>query len=293
MLPGMPPPIPELPGVEHRYELVDGLRLHYAEAGPPDGEVVLLQHGWPQHCWMWRDLIGPLSDRFRVIAPDLRGHGWSQKPAADYRKDALMRDLLGLLDNLEIERVRWVGHDWGAYTGMLAALRHPERLERFVALSIPHPWQKSRSVFDIASSAWYQVVLSAPVVGKLAIGRLGFPRLVLTAAREKGTYTDEELETYMAVIREPDAVEASMRMYRHFLLHELIPAATGGFKEERLSVPTRWIVGEKDRVSGSADDGYRDHADDMTLEKLSGVGHFVPEEVPDLVHERVLDFLAR
>jgi pimeloyl-ACP methyl ester carboxylesterase len=293
MLPGMPPPIPELPGVEHRYELVEGLRLHYAEAGPPDGEVVLLQHGWPQHWWMWRDLIGPLSDRFRVIAPDLRGHGWSQKPAADYRKDALMRDLLGLLDNLEIERVRWVGHDWGAYTGMLAALRHPERLERFVAFSIPHPWQQSRSVFDIASSAWYQVVLSAPVVGKLAIGRLGFPRLVLTAAREKGTYTDEELETYMAVIREPDAVEASMRMYRHFLLHELIPAATGGFKEERLSVPTRWIVGEKDRVSGSADDGYRDHADDMTLEKLSGVGHFVPEEVPDLVHERVLDFLAR
>jgi pimeloyl-ACP methyl ester carboxylesterase len=268
------------------------VKLHYAEAGAPDGDVVLLQHGWPQHWWMWRDLIGPLSDRFRVIAPDLRGHGWSQKPAADYRKDALMRDLIGLLDKLEIERVRWVGHDWGAYTGMLAALRHPERLERFVALSIPHPWQKSRSVFDIASSAWYQVVLAAPVLGKLAIGRLGFPRLVLTGAREKGSYTDEELETYMAVLREPDAVEASMRMYRHFLLHELVPAASGGFKEERLTVPTRWIVGEKDRVSGAADDGYRDHADDMTLEKLSGVGHFVPEEVPDLVRERVLDFLA-
>jgi pimeloyl-ACP methyl ester carboxylesterase len=284
--------MPELPGVEHRYELVDGVRLHYAEAGPPDGDVVLLQHGWPQHWWMWRELIGPLSDRFRVIAPDLRGHGWSQKPAGDYRKDALMRDLLGLLDKLEIERVHWVGHDWGAYTGMLAALRHPERLERFVALSIPHPWQQSRSVFEIAGSAWYQVVLSAPLLGKLAIGRLGFPRLVLTGAREKGAYTDEELETYMAVIREPDAVEASMRMYRHFLLHELIPAVSGGFKEERLTVPTRWIVGEKDRVSGSADDGYRDHADDMTLEKLSGVGHFVPEEVPDLVRERVLDFLA-
>jgi pimeloyl-ACP methyl ester carboxylesterase len=293
MLPGMAPPMPELPGVEHRYELVDGIRLHYAEAGPPDGEVVLLQHGWPQHWWLWRDLIGPLSDRFRVIAPDLRGHGWSQKPAGDYRKDALMRDLLGLLDNLEIERVSWVGHDWGAYTGMLAALRHPERLERFVALSIPHPWQQSRSALDVASSAWYQVVLAAPLVGKLAIGRLGFPRLVLTAAREKGSYTDEELETYMAVIREPDAVEASMRMYRHFLLHELVPAASGGFKEERLTVPTRWIVGEKDRVSGGADEGYRDHADDMTLEKLSGVGHFVPEEVPDLVRERVLDFLAR
>jgi pimeloyl-ACP methyl ester carboxylesterase len=86
-------------------------------AGPPDGEVVLLQHGWPQHWWMWRDLIGPLSDRFRVIAPDLRGHGWSEKPAGDYRKDVLMRDIVGLLDKLEIERVSWVGHDWGPTRG--------------------------------------------------------------------------------------------------------------------------------------------------------------------------------
>ena len=291
MLPGVAPPMPQLAGVEHHYELVDGVRLHYAEAGPPSGEVVLLQHGWPQHWWMWRDLIGPLSDRFRVIAPDLRGHGWSQKPAGDYRKDALMRDLLGLLDKLGIERVRWVGHDWGAYTGMLAALRHPERIERFVCMSIPHPWQKERGVVETASSAWYQLILAAPILGKLAIGRLGFPRVVLTKARVKGSYSDEELETYMSVLRQPDATEASMRMYRHFLLHELIPAATGGFKEERLTVPTRWIVGEKDRVSGNADDGYRDHADDMTLEQVQGVGHFLPEEVPDLVRERVLEFL--
>jgi pimeloyl-ACP methyl ester carboxylesterase len=283
--------MPQLAGVEHRYELIDGVRLHYAEAGPPSGDVVLLQHGWPQHWWMWRDLIGPLSDRFRVIAPDLRGHGWSQKPAGDYRKDALMRDLLGLLDKLGIERVRWVGHDWGAYTGMLAALRHPERIERFVCMSIPHPWQKERGALETASSAWYQLILAAPILGKLAIGRLGFPRVVLTKARVKGSYTDEELETYMSVLRQPDATEASMRMYRHFLLHELIPAATGGFKEERLTVPTRWIVGEKDRVSGNADDGYRDHADDMTLEQVQGVGHFLPEEVPDLVRERVLEFL--
>ena len=284
--------MPQVTGVEHRYELVDGVRLHYAEAGPRDGDVVLLQHGWPQHWWLWRDLIGPLSDRFRVIAPDLRGHGWSQKPAADYRKDALMRDLLGLLDRLEIERVRWVGHDCGAYTGMLAALRHPERIERFLAMSIPHPWQRERSALDVASSAWYQVVLSAPILGKLAIGRLGFPRLVLKKGRVQGAYSDDELETYMAVIRQPDAVEASMRMYRHFLLHELMPALAGGFKEERLTVPTRWIVGDEDRVSGKADDGYRDHADDMTLEKVQGVGHFMPEEAPDLVRERVLEFLT-
>ena len=284
--------MPELPGVEHRYTTVGGIRLHYAEAGNPEGAPVLLQHGWPQHWWMWRHLIGPLADAgHRVIAPDLRGHGWSDKPKGDYRKDVLMRDALGLLDELGIERTSWVGHDWGAYAGMLAALRHPERITRFVSCSIPHPWPRERSMVKLASSAWYQAVLAAPVLGKLAIGRLGMPRLVLQRARVEGSFTERELDTYTDVLEQPDATEASMRMYRHFLLHELLPAATSGFKEERLSVPTRWLVGEADPVAGAADDGYRDHADDMTLEKLPGIGHFLPEEVPDLLRERVLGFL--
>jgi pimeloyl-ACP methyl ester carboxylesterase len=202
-----------------------------------------------------------------------------------------MRDILGLLDVLGIERVRYVGHDWGAYAGMLAALRHPERIERFVCLSIPHPWQQSRSIVELVGSAWYQALLASPVLGKLAIGRLGFPRVVLTKGRVIGSYTDHELDAYLSVLRQPDATEASMRMYRHFLLKELAPALSGAFNDERLTVPTRWIVGEKDRVSGNADEGYREHADQMTLEKVPGAGHFLPEEVPDLVRERVLEFL--
>src|SRR3712207_8699698 len=71
------PTLPGVAGVEHRYENVNGIRMHYAEAG--EGEPVVLQHGWPQHWWMWRDYIGPLAERFRVICPDLRGHGWSDK----------------------------------------------------------------------------------------------------------------------------------------------------------------------------------------------------------------------
>jgi pimeloyl-ACP methyl ester carboxylesterase len=292
MLPGVPPAMPEVRGVTHNYATVGGIRLHYAEAGNPEGAPVLLQHGWPQHWWMWRHLIGPLADAgHRVIAPDLRGHGWSDKPRGDYRKDVLMRDALGLLDELGIERTNWVGHDWGAYAGMLAALRHPERIRRLVSCSIPHPWPRERSMVKLAASAWYQVVLASPVLGKLAIGRLGMPRLVLERARRKGSFTERELDTYTEVLEQPDATEASMRMYRHFLLHELLPAATSGFKEERLSVPTRWIVGAEDPVAGAADDGYLDHADDMTLEKVPGVGHFLPEEVPDLMRERVLGFL--
>ena len=292
MLPGVPPPMPKVAGVEHHYETVGGVKLHFATAGPKDGAPVVLQHGWPQHWWMWRDLIGPLADAgHRVIAPDLRGHGWSDKPKADYRKDVLMRDLLGLLDQLGVERTNWVGHDWGAYCGFLASLRHPERIEKFVCLSFPHPWPKKPRSLRRIGSIWYQLVLAAPVIGKLAIGTLGMPRAMLKGGRATGEYTDQELDTYTDVLKEPDATEASMRMYRHFLLHEIAQHATSGFHDERLTVPTRWIVGEKDPVAGDSDDGYKEHADDMRLEKVPGVAHFLPEEVPDLLRERVLDFL--
>ncbi len=80
-------------------------------------------------------------------------------------------------------------------------------------------------------------------------------------------------------------------MYRHFLRYEMVEFVSGAFKEERLTVPTRWIVGEKDPVAGGNDDGYLDHADEMTLEEVPGAGHFLPEEVPDLIRDRVLEFL--
>jgi pimeloyl-ACP methyl ester carboxylesterase len=286
------PPMPQLDGVEHHSATVNGVRLHYAEAGEPGGEPVMLQNGWPQHWWMWRHLIGPLAEHgFRVIVPDLRGHGWSEKPVGDYRKTAFMQDVLALLDHLEIERVRYVGHDWGAYAGMLAALRHPERIERFVCLALPHPWPRRRNPLKAVSSGWYQLVLASPGVGKLAISRLGMPGLMLQKGRGIGSYTDEELEIYTSVLREKDASAASVRVYRHFLRYEMVEFVSGAFKEERLTVPTLWIVGDQDPVAAGNDDGYRDHSDDMTLEEVPGAGHFLPEEVPDLIRERVLGFL--
>ncbi len=82
MTPAGPPP--DLPGVSHEFIEVEGLRMHVALAGPPDGPPVLLVHGWPQNWWAWRLVIPGLADRFRVIAPDLRGHGWTAAPPDGY-----------------------------------------------------------------------------------------------------------------------------------------------------------------------------------------------------------------
>ena len=119
-------PIPQLQGVSHHDVSANGIRFHYAEAGA--GEPLVLLHGWPQHWWMWRHQIPSLAERFRVIAPDLRGHGWSDKPHSSYRKAELADDVVALLDALGLDRVRLAGHDWGAVTGLLVAAGHPERI---------------------------------------------------------------------------------------------------------------------------------------------------------------------
>ena len=282
--------MPHVEGVEHRYADVDGLRVHYAEAG--EGDPVILQHGWPQHWWVWRDLIGPLAERFRVICPDMRGFGWTDAPRSGYDKPQLARDTIGLLDALGIERVRYIGHDWGGFTGFVAALYYPERFERFMPLSIPPPWPSPGRVSPrTLMQAWYQVAIASPVAGPLLVGRLGFPRRILEAARKAGTWSEDELRTYEEAIERPSSTRASVNLYRTFLLRELGPLIRGKYKSRRLSVPTRLLLGRSDPLGKALTDEWRDHADDMEVELVEGASHFLPEEKPEVVLERALRFL--
>ena len=98
------PEVPDVPGVKHRYLEVERIRFHVAEAG--DGEPLVMLHGWPQNWYMWRLLVAPLGERYRLIMPDLRGFGWSDAPQSGYSKERLASDVLALLDQLGVDRFR-------------------------------------------------------------------------------------------------------------------------------------------------------------------------------------------
>jgi epoxide hydrolase 4 len=124
----------------------NGISLHVAEAGPSDGPLLFLLHGFPEFWYCWRNQIAPLAERgFHVVVPDQRGYNLSDKPAgvASYDLDVLAADILGLADFFHQPTFALAGHDWGAAVGWWLASRHSGRIRRFAALNAPHPERRA------------------------------------------------------------------------------------------------------------------------------------------------------
>ena len=284
------PPLPQLPGVEHRDVHVRGVRLHVAQAG--SGPPLLLLHGWPQHWWSWRRLIGPLAERYTVLAPDLRGWGWSQAPRDPYAKSTFADDIAALIDHEGFERVRLIGHDWGGYTAFLLALEHPQRIERMVALDIVPPWPLPPQARHLAIPLFlsYQLFVASPLGAPAMRAGRSFVRTIIRAASGPGTrWSDEDLNLYADVLRDPERARASSACYRTFLTREAPAGVRGGHRARDLEVPTLLLMGGHSALQRTfAPRPSRN----LAVEVIPRAGHFLPEEAPEAVLERALAFLG-
>jgi len=280
--------LPSVAGVDHRFVQAGGIRLHVAEAGA--GDPVVLLHGWPQHWYCWRRVIPRLVGEHRVLCPDLRGFGWSDAPRSSYAKDELVDDVIALLDALELDRVRLVGHDWGGFIGFLVALRAPERIRDLLAFSIVHPWasRPRAAMLPRLPLLAYQPLVAAPFLGPLAQRFPPFYDAMFALAGGTRIWSAKERDAFADVLRHPARAEAASRLYRTFLLRELPAIARGSYARQRLTVPTRLVIGRSDPVvTAASGHGFEAHADDMRVELMDG-GHFLPEERPGAVAARIL-----
>jgi pimeloyl-ACP methyl ester carboxylesterase len=277
--------MPHVDGVRHRFIGANGIVHHVAEAGADNGDPVVLLHGWPQHWYEWRHLIPALAERHRVVAIDLRGFGWSDAPSFGYEKEGLATDVLAVLDALGIDRVKLVGHDWGGWIGFLLCLRAPDRFDRFLALGITHPWQTPAAGWRQLPRFWYQLPVITPGLG-YGLHRSG--RLVRAGLRagvaDPAAFDDVALSSFADNLAEPARASACVRLYRTFVLREFAAVAGGRYMSQRLTVPTRLLVGDADTViKGPLMEGWESHADDMSAELIPDCGHFIADEHPDLV----------
>jgi pimeloyl-ACP methyl ester carboxylesterase len=283
-------PQPDVPGVQHSLVQAGGLRMHVAEAG--EGEPLVMVHGWPQHWYVWRHLIPRLAESYRVICPDIRGHGWTDAPADGYEKETLAGDVLNLLDAMKLERVRLVGHDWGGMAAFLLALRAPERVERLATMNTGHPWlQMQAKQVPQLYKLWYQALLASPLAGRRAVRPL--VRTIYRVGVNKELVSPEEWAHYVDQFSEPERANATVQIYRTFLMREMPAIARGRYADKRLTVSTLYLHGEHDPVIKAENfDAVAKHADDFRIEIVPRAGHFVAEEAPDEVRERLLAFMG-
>lgn len=274
--------------VHHRFAHIDGLRIHYAEAGT--GEPLILLHGWPQHWWEWRHVIGPLSRRYRVICPDIRGLGWSEGSRSGYTFERLAQDLIELMDQLQLPRAHLAGRDWGLVAGYRACLNRPDRFDRFVAMAGVHPWTAAGFGPAVFLRPWHIYLLALLGNSSLQQDRLSLRSL--HAWRFRGRFSPAEIDTYQQRMHTPAAYLATADFNRNVMRRE-VPHFVRNFRSLRLRVPTLHLNGAKDPLSEGIPDSYQDYADDMRLEMIPDCGHFVPEEQPEWLVERLTDFFAQ
>jgi pimeloyl-ACP methyl ester carboxylesterase len=265
------------------------VQFHVTEAGPVDGRPVVALHGWPQHHYCYRHLLADPPDGLRIIAPDLPAYGWSGPPAHRWAKEDVATDVLALLDALALERVLLVGHDWGGWVSQLMVLREPDRFTSLLALGIPHVWQSPRTTLP---NLWRlgHMPLNAAFGTVLASRTRYIERLVFRlAVGNRSAFTTEDIRWFSDRFRDPVCARATTDTYRTFVLREL-PSGARDPERRRAVVPIRALLGDRDfAIHRSMAAPETALADDYTLELVPGCGHFVPEEAPRVVRERLVE----
>ena len=291
-----PPSSPLLSSVPHSHHTVtlEGLKVHYVEAG--SGPPVLLLHGFPETWYCWKHQIRALSPHYRLIVPDLRGYGLTGKPQSGYDKRSMALDVIRLLDHLHLSSpLPVIGHDRGARVATRLVKDHPQRVSRLCLMdNIPTRLIFQRMDATIAKGHWWFLfgqVLDVPEW--LIEGREErFLRYIFSTWTYSGSLDEDTVEEYTRMYSQPGAWRGAFNDYR---------AAPEDVKQdeedaERLIEHPLLVLWGKEFASGGQMWDFREvwhtMANNVRFCEVEQCGHLPHEERPDVVNAALMDFLA-
>jgi len=278
---------------QHLHATVNGFRMHYVRAG--SGPVLVLLHGWPQTWYEWRKVIPPLARRFTVIAPDLRGLGDSERPAAGYDKRTIASDVRALLAGLGIGRIGLVAHDWGVSVAYFLAYDNPGLVDRLLVLDMYPGIARPGASLDLAAARkfWHIVFhagrpeLAARIVSRDVEGYLSHFFLSPDYTCDPSAFTPEDIAEYVRCYSAPGALRAGFEYYRAGLEEDLANLAGC---TRKLEMPVRAFGSSA--LLGDVTPAWRRVAEHVEGGVLDGCGHFIAEERPDFVVTQALEFFS-
>jgi pimeloyl-ACP methyl ester carboxylesterase len=269
----------------------DGLVFDVRDAGPSDGEVVVLLHGFPQHNDSWNAVIDRLSAHgYRALAPNQRGYSSGARPTGrrNYRMSELVADVGALIDASGADRVHLVGHDWGAAVAWGVAATMPGRLLTLTPLSVPHPAAFMKAIVSSrqALASWYMYFFQLPWLPE----RVLLGRNAIVAKRFLGAMgqSPEAIERDVAAMGKPGELTAGLNWYR------AMPFSDVRSVSQKITVPTMFVWSDQDPAllaEGAYATGHH-VGGEYRFEVIRAASHWLPEERADDVAALLIDWFS-
>jgi pimeloyl-ACP methyl ester carboxylesterase len=265
----------------------NGISFSVIDAGAGPG--VLLLHGFPDSSYVWRKQVSALTEAgFRVVAPDLRGFGESDRPEGvdAYSMGVLLNDVRGILRALGLPRVHVVGHDWGAALAWMYAITKPDRVDRLVALSVGHPGNFAPRSMRQMQMSWYILLFQFPGLAEALIPRDDW-RFLKGWARGTG-----DLDRYQRDLARPGALTAALNWYRANDPPMRMLEPTPEFP--KIDAPVLGIWGARDAALAeeSMVDSEKFVSGPWRYERFDDAGHWLQLEQPERLNALLLEFLS-
>ncbi|MEZ5428220.1 MAG: alpha/beta hydrolase [Pyrinomonadaceae bacterium] len=267
-----------------KFAEIDGVRVHYQEKG--SGTPLVLIHGYTSSTYSWKDVFDPLAEKYRVIAVDLKGFGFSAKPDGDYTRRAQGELVAGLLDHLKIERAWVAGNSMGGETALNLALHHPEKVSGLILIDSSGVRLPGRT----SLVPWYA---QTPVLGRLLTALALTGDKLVREGLQKSFYDDskiddERISYYYQPLKTRGGQLAAMRARTQYVLHPIEDEIS------KIGVPTLILWGAEDEViPPEAGRKMNSLIKDSKLTVIEKCGHLPQEEMPGRILREMEDFIGQ
>jgi len=280
-------------GFEHRYAHLDEVTLHYVTAGRPEASPIVLLHGFPQTWYEWRHIMPGLAERWRVIAPDLRGLGDSTRPATGYDKRTMAGDIGRLLDRLEVGRFFLVGHDWGGPVAFQLAAQRPEAVRRLAILDVAIPGDGNPDISQ-GGKRWHHAfhrTLDLPEALVQGRERIYISWFFRNYGYRPDAVPEADIDEYARTYAQPGALRAGFNLYR--AVFQDVADNQAVLARGKLRMPVLALGGGESwgRRMEPAESMQR-LAENVRGAVIPEAGHWIPEEQPALLLAELLDFFG-
>ena len=282
-------------GAKSRFVMANGFKLHTVVAGPEDGPLAVLLHGFPECWYSWRHQIPPLVRAgYRVLVPDQRGYNLSQKPGdvANYQIEQLTADVRELVHAFGRERAVIISHDWGGMVAWRLAMDYPELVEKLIVMNAPHPAAFAREInadWSQRLKSWYALFFQLPWLPEtlLTLDPTATARLFFRRAAVRDAFSDADLEVMATAMSQSGAMRTMIHWYRAAVRH---PVAQ---RNPVIETPTLLIWAEDDVALGKPlTFGMEEWVSNLSIHYIPRCGHWVQNEAPETVNKQVLDFIS-